>query len=465
MTDTMIFPSPEPHSEPPAVARESGVAPAGPLAATERGEPVHERPGFLRRVLQDTAYLCSGFGLGLAGFVVTVAGLSAGLGLLVVWVGLAVLTATAYASRGLAHLERFQQRTLLGKRAPLPVYLEAPADASLVRRVLTPLRDPQSWLDMLWGLVGFFTGLFGFCVAMIWWATAGAGLTYWFWSQWLPEGDTSLVELIGWGEGRRDESIFQFVLGLVALVTLPLVMRGCAVIQAGIADALLCSRAKLQSQVRQVSDARTSARLAEAASMRRLERDIHDGPQQRLVRLTMDLGRARKQMESDPERAGALLDDALRQARETVSELRTLSRGIAPPLLVDRGLRVALDELLQRATIPVSAHIEVPDKLPPHVETTVYFVVAEALTNIAKHSQAERAALAVTYADGWVGVVVQDDGVGGASLAKGSGLAGLGQRLGGVDGSLDVESPVGGPTVVRATIPVDLSPVEGDERA
>ncbi|WP_137293631.1 sensor histidine kinase [Nocardioides dongxiaopingii] len=450
MTPTVTQPPTQPPTDP-------APEPVTPARSVEprAGRPVAPaRPGVVRRLVRDTAYLASGLVLGVVGLCVSVAGLAAGLGLLVVWVGLAVLVGTVLLSRGLAHVQRSQLRTLQGRPAPLPTYLVAPAGSGPVRRLLTPLRDPQSWLDVLWGLVGFVTGLAGSCLAAAWWAAVANGLTYWFWQQWLPEGDTSgLVELVGWGEGRRDESLLQLGVGLVALVTLPLVVRACAAVHAGVADTLLSSRARLQSEVRQVADSRTSARLAEADSLRRLERDIHDGPQQRLVRLTMDLGRARRQLAQDPDRAAAILDEALQQARDTVGELRALSRGIAPPLLVDRGLRVALEELLQRATVPVASHVEIPDRLPPHVETTVYFVVAEAFTNIAKHSGAQRAALAVTHAGGRVAVVVQDDGAGGAHVAKGSGLAGLAQRLAGVEGTLDVDSPPGGPTVLRATLP------------
>ncbi|HRI98278.1 MAG TPA: histidine kinase, partial [Nocardioides sp.] len=185
-----------------------------------------------------------------------------------------------------------------------------------------------------------------------------------------------------------------------------------------------------------------------------LERDIHDGPQQRLVRLQMDLGRIKKQLAEDPELAVQTVDSALLQARETVEELRSLSRGIAPPLLVDRGLAAALGELTVRATVPVEATVDVPDSLPPHVETAVYFIVAEALTNVAKHSGATRTALGVWMENGGVQVRVEDDGVGGAHPAKGSGLAGLQQRVLAADGRLEVTSPEGGPTVVHAFLPV-----------
>ncbi|GAA5142834.1 sensor histidine kinase [Nocardioides marinquilinus] len=455
MSETLVLPvtEPDPH------------APPGPDAPATATSPRPSGPGLLARLGRDTAYVLSGFPLAVLAFVAVVTGLALGAGLLVVWVGLAVLAGSVLLARGLAHVERARLARLLGRGAPSPSYLVAGRDAGRVRRVLTPLRDPQSWLDSLWSLVGFVTGTAAFCVVVAWWAGALGGLTYWFWQQWLPDDNEGLAELMGWGDGRAAESLLNLGLGVLALLTLPLAVRVSAAVHAGTADALLCSRARLQTEVRRVSDSRSAARLAEADALRRLERDIHDGPQQRLVRLGIDLGRAKRQLDDDPVRAGAILDDALRQAQETVAELRALSRGIAPPLLVDRGLRAALDELLQRAAVPTAAHVDVPDRLPPHVETTVYFVVAEALTNIAKHSGASRAALAVTCDTGWVAVVVQDDGLGGAHLAKGSGLAGLRQRLAGVDGVLEVDSPDGGPTVVGASIPLGADAPDSPDSA
>jgi signal transduction histidine kinase len=347
-------------------------------------------------------------------------------------------------------------RGMLGREAATPRYLCAPAGSGFWRRMLTPLKDPQSWLDVVWSLVGLVTGTFAFAVALVWWAATLTGLTYWFWQIWIPErpDDEGLAELIGLGSGRTAESLLNLAIGVLMLLTLPFAMRLAAVVHSSLASVLLCSRAELQDQVVRVEGTRDAARLAEAESLRRLERDIHDGPQQRLVRLTMDLGRAKKQVAEDPDRAAETLDDALAQARETVAELRSLSRGIAPPLLVDRGLAAALAEMLSQSVVPVTSRIDVPEQLPPHVETAVYFVVAEALTNVAKHSGARSAEVAVVVDGGVVEVRVRDDGVGGAHPAKGLGLSGLKQRLAAVDGTLEITSPEWGGTTLLARIPL-----------
>ncbi|HEX6151434.1 sensor histidine kinase [Nocardioides sp.] len=427
-----------------------------PMTSTTSLEPDAPvvRPTLLRRLALDTAYALSALPLAIIAFAVSVIGFALGVGLAVVWIGVAVLAGTLILARGVAHLERQRLRSLQLRAAPAPVYVAAPAGASRVRRLLTPLRDPQSWLDLLWGVVGFVTGLVAFVVTVTWWAVVLGGLTYWFWQRWVPQDDTTLVELIGLGEGQTAESVLYLVVGAVALLVLPVVVRAVAAVHAGLGQALLCSRAELQAEVRRVEGSRDAARRAEADSLRRLERDIHDGPQQRLMRLTLDVSRARKQLTDDPARAGETLDTVLEQARASVDELRALSRGIAPPLLVDRGLTVALQELVNRGPVPVSAHLDVPADLPPHVETAIYFVVSESLTNVAKHSGAQAVTVDVTERNGKVEVRVEDDGSGGAHLGKGQGLAGLQQRLAGVDGTFEVTSPVGGPTVVRAEIPV-----------
>jgi signal transduction histidine kinase len=427
-------------------------------ADTERPETSSVSFDFtdLRRTLRESAYTLTAFPLGLASFVLMVTLIATGVGTAIIVGGFLLVVLAIMVARGFARLERFRLRTWLGRDVATPSYKCPPPDAGFVRRSVTPLRDPQSWLDVVWGVISFVTGTFVFVVTLAWWAAAANGLTYWFWERYLPDDgrDESLAELIGFGDTRFADVALQTIIGLAALLTLPFVVRGMAMLHGGLAEAVLSGRAELQQEVARVEGGRDAARVAEAASLRRLERDIHDGPQQRLVRLSMDLGRARKQLDQDPAKVAETLDAALLQARETVDELRSLSRGIAPPLLVDRGLRAALGELMVRSDIPVESVVRVPEDLPPHVETTVYFVVAEALTNVAKHSGAQRVSVQVVAADGAVTVRVEDDGRGGAHLGKGQGLAGLAQRLAGVDGTLELSSPDGGPTVLAATIPL-----------
>lgn len=413
------------------------------------------RPRGVQRVLHESGYALSAFPIALVGFLLVVVDLALGVALAVLVGGVLLISVGVMVARGFARFERIRLRGMLGRPAATPSYLCPTPGDGFWRRSLTPLRDAQSWLDVVWALVGLVTGTLAFSVALVWWAGALGGLTYWLWQRWIPDSDDDhgLAYLLGLGDGRAAESWLNLALGVLMALTLPWAVRLAVTIHASLAWVLLSSRADLQGEVARVEGGREAARMAEAESLRRLERDIHDGPQQRLVRLTMDLGRARRQVADDPVRAAATLDDALAQTRETVAELRSLSRGIAPPLLVDRGLAAALEEMLAQSSVPVRARIEVPEQLPPHVETAVYFVVAESLTNVAKHSRASSAEVGVAVRDGVVEVRVEDDGIGGAHPAKGLGLAGLRQRLAAVDGTLEVTSLEGAGTAVVARIP------------
>ncbi|QIK84422.1 sensor histidine kinase [Sanguibacter sp. HDW7] len=405
------------------------------------------------RVAGASIYTLTSLPLTVFSFSLVLTGLTAGIGLAVVWVGVPLLAATLVGARGLAQLERVRLRRLLGDDVPPARYLRPGPDDSRVRRALLPLRDPQAWLDALWSIVALVTSLVAFTLTVTWWALTLGGLTYWFWQGWLPDLDGTLAGLLGLGDGRTMASLVNLAVGVVALVTLPWVVRGSARLHAGLATLLLTTRGTLESDVDRVEVARSSATAAEAAQLRRLERDIHDGPQQRLVRLQMDLGRARTHLAEDPERAAEALESAVRQATDTLDELRALSRGIAPPLLVDRGLAVAIDDLASRATVPVHVDVNLPGRPDPVVEQTAYFVVSEALTNVAKHSGATRAQVTLQVAGDALYVDVLDDGVGGAHPAKGTGLAGLARRLEGARGTLTIDSPEGGPTVLRAVVP------------
>jgi signal transduction histidine kinase len=254
---------------------------------------------------------------------------------------------------------------------------------------------------------------------------------------------------------------FAVTLGLLLLFTLPLVTRVCVAAQAGLGQVLLWDASVLLRRIRGLEQERDTARAqtvaavtAEAAALRRLERDIHDGPQQRLVRLAMELGRAQHHFDSKPEAVREALADAIVQAQEALEELRALSRGIAPPVLADRGLREAVAALAARCTVPVEFEAGPLDRrLDAAVETAAYFVVAEALTNVAKHSGARRCAIGLRHGAGTLRVWVTDDGAGGAALDKGHGLRGLDDRLHAIGGRLRITSPGGGPTTITAEVP------------
>ena len=263
------------------------------------------------------------------------------------------------------------------------------------------------------------------------------------------------------GDDAGTRILFYLAIGVFFAGTLYPVVRAGALLEAGFARVLLSGVHELREQVAEAEAARDTAQAqkaaavsAEAIALRRLERDIHDGPQQRLVRLAMDLGRAEQQFSTDPEAARATVAEALTQTRETLDELRALSRGIAPPILVDRGLQAALTALAGRSLIPVDLDAQQVHRLDPAVESTAYFVVAESLTNVAKHSHANEVQVVVRRAERGLIVTVTDDGVGGASLAKGHGLAGLDDRVRAAGGVLDVESPAGGGTTIRVALPV-----------
>ncbi|GAA3161365.1 sensor histidine kinase [Planomonospora alba] len=409
----------------------------------------------LRRVGTDTRYLLLGFPLAVVAFVLLVAGFAAGVGTVIVWVGLPVLAATLMVARGFADLERRMLPEVLGRPVARPRYRRAPEGAGGFRRMVNPLTNGQSWLDLLHGIVNFPIALVTFCLTITWWVGTVLGLTapVYGWITANIPGNTGLAELIGLGDSALMEVVLTTVIGLLFALTLPVVLRGAALIQAGLGRAMLTGVAELHERIDDLAEGRAAAVSAEANALRKLERDIHDGPQQRLVSLAMDLSRAQRQLRRDPQAVDQMLAQAITSTRETLDELRALSRGIAPPILTDRGLAPALAALAGRCTVPVELDVQTEQRFPAAVENAVYFVVAEALTNVAKHSHATVCTVTLSRTGDVLMLTIGDDGVGGAHVAKGHGLSGLADRLRAVDGELSVDSPAGGPTVIVAEVP------------
>ncbi len=242
--------------------------------------------------------------------------------------------------------------------------------------------------------------------------------------------------------------------GVLLLLAAPKVTRGLAVADAALARVLLGPPSDLAARVAELETSRDRVVDAADAERRRIERDLHDGAQQRLVALAMELGRAKSKFADDVGAAAELVDRAHIEAKAALTELRDLVRGVHPPVLTDRGLDAALSGLAARCPVPVDVRVEVPVRPRPAVEAVAYFMVAEALTNVAKHSRASSAKVVVEgYGyPGTLNIMISDDGIGGAD-AHGSGLAGLADRVAGVDGRLTVESPSGGPTIIAAVLP------------
>jgi signal transduction histidine kinase len=198
----------------------------------------------------------------------------------------------------------------------------------------------------------------------------------------------------------------------------------------------------------------TSAAALGLRERRRLERDLHDGAQQRLVSLALTLRLAREKLDAEPGETGRLLDQSRQELDQALSELRDLVRGIHPAVLADRGLGAAVEALAARAPLPVEVVSQLPRRrLPEQVELAAYFVVSEALTNLAKHASATKASVALTQREGRLAVEVRDDGVGGADLGQGTGLGGLAERVAAIGGRLEIDSKPGQGTIVRAGLP------------
>ena len=235
----------------------------------------------------------------------------------------------------------------------------------------------------------------------------------------------------------------------------PQATRGVVLVDRAVVRWLLgpWRRDELTRQVGELETSRGAAVDRAEADRRQIERDLHDGAQQRLVALAMDLGRARERFDTDPARARQLVDEAHEEAKAALRELRDLARGIHPAVLTDRGLDAALSVVVTRCPVPVALSVDVPRRPPAPVESAAYFVVAEALTNVAKHARASHAQVTIARQSNRLVIEVSDDGIGGADASAGSGLAGLADRVAAVGGWVRVLSPVNGPTSVLVEMP------------
>jgi len=398
-----------------------------------------------------------------------------GVGMIPIVIGIAIVIAALFVARGFGIFETWRLRGALFPPISTPRWDRAARGGSGLAKFMAPLIDGHYWLYLLHGMiVNPIVGIVTWTVTITWLSVGLGGISYPLYSRFIPgEREWGLPRLIGYlfDEDSMLHPIatdaLLAVIGLIFIATLPFITHGLTWIHHAIARGMLSSfrSEELKVQMADLSASRTAAVAAEGTALRRLERDIHDGPQQRLVRMQMDLASADRQLEKDPDAARALIGEAMQQSKEALEELRALSRGFAPPILLDRGLVAALESLAVRSPLPTHIENLLPDglELPPELERNAYFIAAEALTNVAKHARASNAWVRLELrrvADDdstWLDVIVSDDGTGGASATPGHGLAGIEERLRGLGGTVEVRSPYGGPTIIVAHLPLAVA--------
>ncbi|WP_261564620.1 sensor histidine kinase [Frankia gtarii] len=440
------------------------TTPPPPVPPREPGPP-------RRRAHREFAYVLLGLPLGILGFAYAVVAISVGASLAATVIGLPLLAALIVGARRLGEVNRRLAARLLdaGVPAPRPFRPRRPGASGWIR---AGLGDTVGWRALSYLLLKYPLAVAGGVVSITLWSYALGGATYAVWRPFLPmQRDSD-------GHGHRGASFgtdfFLDTAPLIAAVTvtglllLPVArwtVRGLAHLDVLLIRGLLgpTRRSLTTQRVRDLERTRATAVDDSAAALRRIERDLHDGAQARLVAMAMNLGIAREHLAADGDAVDlnttrTLVDAAHRDVKEALVELRNLARGIHPPIL-DRGLDAALASLTagltESSALPVRVSVDLPDRPSAAIETIAYFCVAELLANAAKHSHAGEAHVSIIGRARRVRVVVGDDGTGGARLDPGGGgLAGLAERVHTVDGWLAVTSPPGGPTAVTVDLPL-----------
>jgi len=393
-------------------------------------------------------HLIAGLFVGVVTFTVLLTGLLTGIALLPSFLaGVPVLAATFWLCIWMAGAERARFALLLGRNIPAA---PAPRGRTWLRTMVAPLTSAAAWRYAAYALIRFPLSVLQFVLVSVVWSLGLVLITApaYFWA--LPGGGFNLGGHIIHYPGAL---IAGALAGLVVLLLSPGVTALLAAGDAAVARGLLGSgREELTARIGELETSRARVMDAAEAERMRIERDLHDGAQQRLVSLAMELGRAKAKFDSDPEGAEAIVSQAHEEAKAALAELRNLVRGVHPPVLSDRGLDAALSGLAALSPVPVTVSVDLPARPPAAVEAIAYFVVAEGLTNIAKHSHASHAQVVVVRSGDVLSLEITDDGVGGADPA-GQGLSGLAARVAGVDGRLRVTSPAGGPTTLEVTLP------------
>lgn len=398
-----------------------------------------------------------GFFIGLFSFGAVVSMLSAGASTLVAGIGVLFFALGIEGSRLVARIER--RRAMLADPRSLNAHPYRPLTGGLWDIFRAEFADENRWRDVLYVGVNLPLVVLEFIVTAMVWSLAVTLLTTPLWYD-LPAG-ASLPWFLGWLSGHSAPLVVVRALAGAALLPVAAsVSQLVMTLHRAVVAGLLCTSEsrELRRQVETLKESRSAVLDVEASELRRIERDLHDGAQQRLVMLALDLGLASEHIDDDPEAAKRLVLEGREQAQQALAELRDLVRGIAPAILLDRGLVPALSSVAAHATVTttVQADLNPGERLPDTIERAAYFVATEALANVAKHSGAQHCEVRCHRDGSRLRIEVWDDGTGGAVVAPGGGLAGLARRVEAVDGAFTVSSPAGGPTVVRAELPVGM---------
>ena len=411
------------------------------------------------RTWAELGYAMIGLPLGVLGFAFTVVTFVLGTGLLVTFVGVGVLAVSNEGVRFLSGGARIQANRLLGTdvATPTPVRSHDQGRGYLRAHLL----DPVAWRGRLYLVLKLPVALTAFVVAVGFYVYGLGGITYPIWRPFTgcnTDSDGTCHHGAGLGPHYYLDTPLRIalavVIGVVVLLAAPWAVRAVLSVDKVLVTALLGPTGR-DARVQELERARATAVDDSATTLRRIERDLHDGTQARLVALAMNVGLAREKLAEggDPAEAERLLDTAHTTAKQAIVELRDLARGIHPPVL-DAGLDTALATLAAHSALDVRVHAELSRRPDPAIETMVYFCVAELLTNAAKHSGARTVTVDVATRGDRLQVDVDDDGCGGAALGRGTGLTGLTERVATVDGVLELRSPAGGPTRVHVDVPL-----------
>ena len=416
---------------------------------------------FTRRTWAELLYALISLPMGVFGFTLEAVTLSVSGGMMITFVGLPLLAATGMASRWIGWQWRAGANALLGWNVAAPPRFRS--KPGLFGWLGSCLKDGTAWRARLYLALKLPLGIASFVAAVAFFTYGLGALTYGIWYRWLPCNTDPRTHVCHhaaalWNEHYIETTpaiLLTALAGLVITLLAPWVVRGVLAIDRLTMQALL-GPSWVSSRVEELEQTRAQAVDDSAATLRRIERDLHDGTQARLVALAMNVGLAKEKLAEggDPAEAAALLDRAHMTAKDAIAEVRDLARGIHPPVL-DAGLDAALATLCAHSAVPVELRTQLGARPSPAIETIAYFCAAELITNVAKHSGARRAVLDAGTVDGQLRLSVSDDGCGGAHLGGGSGLTGLSDRVRTVDGRLTVDSPPGGPTTVTVDLPLE----------